>query len=371
MPTAFKRLSFGEWLSLQSSPSLDSELGSVSGDSGARGATAGGSLRLVSLLSDCRAERHNIVSSKGRQDIQLTLVPPRGASVAPLSISLEQADAVLQHVTEPLCTVQVGELSRTLFPNVKQLSPNSESGCLQLWMTASSALSLVFIHRRQKVSVTQILANVPCGVGKHQTASLSAWQLPEDPTGQSFCIQLQSIDSLQDESSHDSSSGSSGTRERQKWFFWARTQADKLQFARLVALLRSPPTLTSLSGVPQAKLDEAADWANKAYSAIASRNARVQMSVVRGATASASLSEPAWGVTSSLSLQIAAHVRISVPSTLSSPDFRGVLERVAAMAKQQAEASAQMEGYRLAAGRPAAAFFPARMTRWIYTPTNI
>lgn len=69
----------------------------------------------------------------------------------------------------------------------------------------------------------------------------AAWQLPEDPSGQSFCIHLQG-----DESCDDSSSSAHG---RQRWFFWARTHTDKLRLSKLVALLKSPPSLATLSGV--------------------------------------------------------------------------------------------------------------------------
>lgn len=43
-----------------------------------------------------RAERRNIVDSKGQQDIQLTLLPPPNMQAGPLNISLEQVRGPLK-----------------------------------------------------------------------------------------------------------------------------------------------------------------------------------------------------------------------------------------------------------------------------------
>ena len=44
---------------------------------------------------------------------------------------MSQVDAILHHISEPLVSLQVGELTRSLFPNPRQLIPNGKLSGMQ------------------------------------------------------------------------------------------------------------------------------------------------------------------------------------------------------------------------------------------------
>lgn len=66
----------------------------------------------------------------------------------------------------------------------------------------------------------------------------AAWRLEQDGDGRSFCLQLHGEPEEHPGSEHL----------HQQWFFWARTEAAKQKIAGLLSIVRSPPSLSLLSG---------------------------------------------------------------------------------------------------------------------------